>query len=292
MEKRQDIEALRVISVFGIVWFHSNASGHDIAYSGLVAFLILSMYLAGSVPVSIIESIAKRFARLIIPWMIWFVIYGAVNSLKGKPPVDSSNGLAAGILAGTSLHLWYLPYIFFALVLFDALRRYVSERHIAIGSAILVICAFASVPYWRQASIASGYPYAQYAHALPGLFLGVFFLYYRKLPSTTSKSLLIIILLLAYLRIPYEDIGIPYALGICAGYAIVNRSAASKTPRFIGALGKYSFGIYLIHILFLRLIGRFDFIHGSLVPVFAFLLSLATIAAISKNFPRAAKYVC
>lgn len=292
MGKRQDIEALRIISIFGIVWFHSNAGGHDVAYSGLVVFLILSMYLAGSGTVSIIESISKRLKRLIIPWLIWLVVYGVVNSLMGKPPVDSSNGLAAGILAGTGIHLWYLPYIFFALVLFDALRRYVSERHLVIGSAILVICAFATVPYWRQASISSGSPYAGYAHALPGLFLGVFYLYSRKLPSVTSKSLLIIILLLACLRIPYEGIGTPYAIGICAGYAIVNRSVASRKLSFLGALGKYSFGIYLIHMLFLGLIRRVDFIHGSLVPVFTFFLSLATIAAIFKYFPRATKYVC
>lgn len=292
MEKRQDIEALRIISAFGIVWFHSNADGHDISYSGLVTFLILSMYLAGSESISIIESIVKRFNRLIIPWMIWFAIYGAVNSLAGKPLVDSSNGLVAGILAGTRIHLWYLPYMFVALIIFDALRRHMAENYIAIGSAIFAIFAFISVPYWHQISILNGYPYAQYAHALPGLFIGVFYLYYLKLPSVISRSLLIIIFLLAYLRIPYEGIGIPYTLGICAGYVIVSRSAESKVPKFLGALGKYSFGIYFIHVLSLRLIGRFDFIYGSLVPVSAFLLSLIIIVVISKISPRMAKYIC
>lgn len=46
MKVRQDIEILRVLSAFGIVWFHSGAPGRAFAYSGLVIFIILSVYLS------------------------------------------------------------------------------------------------------------------------------------------------------------------------------------------------------------------------------------------------------
>lgn len=32
----------RVLSTFGIVWFHSGVFGHDFAFTGLIVFLILS----------------------------------------------------------------------------------------------------------------------------------------------------------------------------------------------------------------------------------------------------------
>jgi fucose 4-O-acetylase-like acetyltransferase len=291
MEKRQDIEALRTISVFCIVWFHANITGHDLAYSGLIIFLILSMYLAGRQSASFEASIRKRFTRLLVPWMIWFAIYGIVNISKGKPPVEFNNGILAGILAGPSIHLWYLPYMFLALISFDGLRGHISGRNLATACAILTGIAFGCVPYWRQTSIELGYPWAQYIHALPGLLLGIFFLYYRELQPYMAKSLVLMILILACARISYEGMGTPYAVGILAGYLIANHTLTQNSPLFLAALGRYAFGIYLIHILFLRIIGKLDILSGPLVPIAAFLLSLTAIAAISKVFPRAARYV-
>ena len=65
MRKRADIEFLRVLSTFGIVWFHSGVFGHEFAYSGLIVFLILSMYLAGGSGAADVLTLRRRLERLV-----------------------------------------------------------------------------------------------------------------------------------------------------------------------------------------------------------------------------------
>ena len=104
-ERRQDIEILRVFSVFGIVWYHSNVVGGDYAYSGLIFFVILSAYLSGPAKLDFRLDFLMRAQRLLVPWLIWYFVYGLVNVIRGRPLVDTSNGLIAGILQGPSIHL-------------------------------------------------------------------------------------------------------------------------------------------------------------------------------------------
>ena len=226
-----------------------------------------------------------------IPWIIWFAIYGLWNALSGRPLIEHQNGIIAGILVGPSVHLWYLPYIFLALVSFDRLRCYVQGRNLAIVSAALTILAFVFVPHWRQTSMLLGYPWAQYAHALPGLLIGAFFLNYRELPAHTAKFLAVLMLIAACSRIPYPGIGTPYAIGICAGYAIANHSIAHASFFPIAAWGRNAFGVYLIHILILRVILKVNIIQGALVPIVTFVLSMIIIASVRRALPRAARYV-
>jgi fucose 4-O-acetylase-like acetyltransferase len=292
MTTRPDIEALRTISIFGIVWYHAYAPGHDIAYAGLIGFLILSMYLAGSQPITLAASVRKRFTRLLVPWLIWSVIYGMANVRHGQPPIAFDNGILAGILVSSSIHLWYLPYVSLALVSFDRIKARISGQHLAMASAALCILALALVPYWRPASMGWGQPWLQYAHALPGLLLGVFFLHYKALPGHVGKGLAVVLFMLACARAPYEGVGVPYAIGIGAGYAIAHQTFAQKTPAFLSAPGRYALGIYVIHILPLAVAQQLKFLPVWAHPVFAFAVSLAAIAAFWKACPRVARYAC
>ena len=63
---RTDVEFLRIIAALGIVWFHSGLDvGRDIAYSGLVVFLIFSSYFA--VKSNKEYSVLSRASRFLIP---------------------------------------------------------------------------------------------------------------------------------------------------------------------------------------------------------------------------------
>ena len=114
MKIRQDIELLRVLSALGIVWFHSETKGSNFGHSGLIFFLILSVFLGGGQQNS---SIQKRAKRLLVPWLIWFAYYGAINLVLQKSVIPLNNGLIAGVLSGPRIHLWYLPFIFFVLII-------------------------------------------------------------------------------------------------------------------------------------------------------------------------------
>lgn len=248
MIKRQDIELLRVFSALGIVWFHSGVVGKDIAYSGLVVFLALSFYFAAQ-STTAPKSVLQRSKRLLLPWLVWFVFYGFVNLATHKSFFHIENGIIFGILSGTSIHLWYMPFIFIALVIFDRIQERFSPRTIAYASSVFAILIMGLAYVWRPWSLHVGAPIAQYAHALEGVFVGVFLAHYFDLPKFDRSALLLVILALAlYLTIlPMPGVGIPYllAIGISAAVLLANNNRAMGLN--IGWLSECTLGIYLIH---------------------------------------------
>lgn len=291
MNKRQDIELFRIISAFAIVWYHSGARGHEISYAGITVFLILSMYLAGKSNSSANRHIFRRVERILIPWAVWFIIYGALNVLTHKSIIPLDNGIIAGILSGPNIHLWYMPFIFICLTLFDVVRNYASSTSIACASATLAIIVLGATAVWRFESIQLGYPLAQYAHALAGIFLGVFFSYFGVLPRRIGAFLLLIIIVAAASAIPYEGVGIPYLIGIAVGCFLAFQIFAKISIIDFSVISQCTLGIYFVHIIFLSAIRKLNAVHGSSLPITAFFLSLFTIYLMRRSFPRLAKYL-
>ena len=83
MKRNLGVELLRLLSTFGIVWFHSGTTAKEFAYSGLVVFLVLSMYLGGKHGSADKQTFRRRVERLIIPWLFWCVIYAGLNVFRG-----------------------------------------------------------------------------------------------------------------------------------------------------------------------------------------------------------------
>ena len=288
MQKRQEIELLRIISAFGIVWFHSGVMGSELAYGGLVVFLVLSSYLVGCSNQPNVKYISLRAKRLLLPWLVWFTIYGAINVLIGKSIVPLNNGIIAGILTGPSIHLWYLPFLFVGLVAFDFIRMRATPSFLASASAALVITLLVAVSVWRFKSLQMGPPFSQYAHALAGFFLGIFFAYYQALRN--NIVLLFIIIAASMSAFSFPGIGIPYSIGVAAGCIITLLHGVKLPLMGVESLSQYMFGVYLIHPLFLRAFGKFLTIQGLMVPFAVFILSTIIVCLINKISPRVAKF--
>jgi fucose 4-O-acetylase-like acetyltransferase len=152
MEKRQDIELLRILSAFGIIWFHVEPYGRELAYSGLVIFLVIGFYFQPGRSEKQ-RSPLGRARRLLIPWVAWFLFYGVFNVLRGLPFLETSHGLVAGWLTGTSIHLWYLPFVFLLIVLLDFLEGRFSAQKLGYGCGILAVFALGMAPLWRGPSL-------------------------------------------------------------------------------------------------------------------------------------------
>lgn len=286
--KQQNIELLRILSALGIVWYHSGAVGGQIAYAGLVVFAIISMYLAGKSRNPQAGTPHARVVRLLRPWAIWFFIYGLINVMGHRLPIHSEHGMIGGILCGPSLHLWYMPFIFFCLMIFDAVRPRLSERALGWGSAVLAIGALASVDWWRPLSLSLPLPAPQYAHAMAGVFIGVFFAYYGAL-RRVAHLLLAVMLAFALLAAPWRDVGVTYLLALVASFAMIFL-VPRRFPYFdVVAVSRCTPGIYFIHILWLNLLGKFA-IDGPWLPICAFLGSLLMVMAGRKLFPAQAHY--
>lgn len=289
MKKRQDIELLRIVSAFGIVWFHSGAKGHELAYAGLTVFLILSTYFARSEG-NARTLLRRRFERLLIPWLFWFALYGALNLARGAPVLPSGEGTLAALLSGPSIHLWYMPFIFVSLSALDAARRHLPRRAIALASALIALSILASTPLWRPYSLDLGQPWAQYAHASAAIFIGAFLLHFDTLPKTAGWPLLLLMCGGAALMTPYPGVGLPYMAALALGCFLASDVRAPTLPIDVTPLSECTLGIYFIHVLFLRGLVKFGLAHGAGVPVGAFFLSALTVFFLRRAAPGWARY--
>jgi surface polysaccharide O-acyltransferase-like enzyme len=292
MQKRQNIELARMVSAFGIVYYHSGVAGTPYFYSALIVFGLLSACMAGVGSSSLgWVQVKRRFQRLMIPWMVWFVIYGLANFLKHKPLVKTSHGWVAGVLSGTSEHLWYLPFIFIFLLVLDFLKTKLTQKTMAIASASLGIVFLATTPWWRAYSVSLGYPYAQYFHAAPSILMGTFMLYFDKTPPWAGRLALALMLVAAVSVIPYAGVGLPYLMGICVGILLLYCKDLSAYSVNLEAWSKLTLGIYLVHKIFLNLLKQQFAIEGVWLPLLAFGLSAALIWVLQTAFPKLSRYV-
>ncbi len=290
MKVRQDIEILRVLSAFGIVWFHSGAPGRAFAYSGLVIFIILSVYLSQHGNQHISTRFRIRARRLLVPWSIWFSFYGLIRLLTQKPLIPLENGAIAGVLSGPSSHLWYLPFIFVLLVIIDSARVKLPPSILAWTGYALAILAFVSWGRWSVPENPSEYPWMQYGHAMTGIFLGIFMMHYGALPRWLAPYLLGTLLIASASAISIQGYGIPYTVGICLS-AIVLLTPEREITFNVQPLSRCTLGIYLLHPLILMIMGKFVFASPAEKAIVAFAGSALLIWLFKKYFTNLANYV-
>jgi surface polysaccharide O-acyltransferase-like enzyme len=283
MSIRQDIEALRIISALGIVWFHAEAPGGDIAYAGLVVFLILSAYLSKG-PDRTEGATFKRVQRLLVPWLVWFAIFACGNMLTGVP-VFRNQGPVGAVLAGPSYHLWYMPFIFLCLVSLNALKARVSQLTMMYASCALVVLALASSPLWLAWSNRAEAPVAGYMQGAVAVSFGVFLSYASFLPEVWRR-LIIVAMALAAGYFLYAA----YAVGMLIGLLLTLDWLKLPPSINLTALSSCTLGIYFIHPLFLRFLPH-------LFTTTAVKLALATIVCSTisvwigrRAAPRLARY--
>jgi len=284
MAKKQEIEVLRIMGAFGIVWFHSLNWGREIAYSGLIVFLIISMYFA--VKSKRDNLIVKRMERLLIPWAFWGVIYGVLNIMQQRPFLITGNGIVAGLLTGTSIHLWYIPFVFISIAFFSVLRKFLPEKVLVYGSFSLMCIVFITTQFWRPWSLQAGIPWAQHIHSLPGVLFGVF-IGLRKDYKKRNTALLIILVsfIIVLFSRSFPEVSVTYLIGIAlTSIAILPEWNFPSVVR-VDWISECTYGIYLVHIGWLMFIKRFDITMEIMLPVLVFILSLITVLIIKKITP-------
>ncbi|MFK4752596.1 acyltransferase family protein [Oceanobacter antarcticus] len=267
---RIDIEILRILSAFGIVWFHSGISaGKDFAYSGLAFFIITSVFFA-------IKSINKklikdRFYRLLIPYFIWFLIYGFLEYFfKGTLFFEDIDFLQI-ILAGSSIHLWYLPFIFFVLLCLDNVDSKIKlNRFFPVSVSLIFLFLVLTSSYWR--GVLFSVPIPQYAQAIPIVLIGVSVSLSCGVLNQLAVFLLIIsgLFFLAYHEFwsLFESYSIAFASA-----CLLCRSFEFSGSRWIFSISNTTMGVYLVHPLFIYLVKAIG-VAGYMIPIVAFLIAL------------------
>jgi surface polysaccharide O-acyltransferase-like enzyme len=288
MNYRQDIEIIRIISAFAIIWFHSGAQGSEISYAGLVVFLVVSIYLASRSSLFGKMYLVGIGKRLLVPWIFWLMIYGILNLLMGRTIVPLERGFIFGVLTGSSVHLWFVPFLFICLAIYSFIKIYVSEKVMAIFSASLVVIVLVSTPIWRLKSIEFGAPLAQYFHALPGFFLGV---YFANANALQVKYNLLLLALMAIAEISVIHLlGVTYLVGMLVCCFLLMKISANFKLLWLDSISKCMFGVYFLHVLVLNMFKKINIIYGIWLPVAVFFVSLYVVYFNRKSFPRFSRY--
>ncbi|GAB4552098.1 MAG: hypothetical protein Tsb0014_46070 [Pleurocapsa sp.] len=281
---RIDIELLRIISALGIVWFHSgNLSGREIAYGGLIFFVIISSYLATISRRK--HSSLNRFQRLIIPGIIWSILYGLLNLLAVGKICPQSNNFISSILSTPSTHLWYLPYMYIVLITLDRIKMMFSKTFIGLVSGTVAIALLLLSPIWRTIELMS--PFELYTHAFPAVLIGIYLGCHEHIAAKLRLSILsgIIVSILLMVFISVEGMGIPYFFGFTPCLLLLRSDIFQGYKLDITPISSLTFGVYLIHWLFLLILWKLGFT-GYILPIIVFPLSLLCIFTLKKILPK------
>ena len=292
---RQDIEILRIASAFGIVWFHAGRDTFGIGYGGLVVFLILSGFFSTAQSAkrrSVWQILSRRASRLLVPWAVWMVLYGIRNHFIDRDLIETDRGWFNGLLAGTHIHLWFLPYIFAVSVVLDLLVPRVNLAWLGRICALAAAAILGSISLWWPWAVSHGYPTQQYCHAGAALFIGIFLACAPKVGRVWFAVLLVAVLgsALAQLHWHRQYVGAPYltGAGLCAWLLL-------KPPPLpdwldVTPISQCTFGIYLTHIFFRQLYESIERVPEWSEPFLTFATALLAVYLLRRFLPKPARW--
>lgn len=281
---RSDIQFLRAVSAFGIIWFHSGISaGKEIAYGGLVFFLIISVFF--SVRSKRQHKPHERILRLLLPFLIWSLVYGVINYAFFGVIFRENYSLLSKILTSPSIHLWFLPFMFAVLVALDTFQVSSRNGSFFLGSGLVSIFLILSSFWWRNFQTAD--PFGHYLHAIPAVFVGIFLGGWDRISGGRRWWMLgaIAVSLIITAVSGVRGIGVTYMVGLIMSLPLLMPESVLPDNRFIIRVGETTFGVYLVHIGVLFVLRKTG-LSGMLLPVPAMIISVVIILVFEKLVPR------
>ncbi|MEZ5671681.1 MAG: acyltransferase family protein [Thiotrichaceae bacterium] len=246
-------DALKVIAAFGIVWFHTpHAIGREIGYAGLLIFLLISFIVLSikSPSYSYLQYLRQRGKRLLIPWIVWNIFYGLLTLRLSHSSIGVPS--LSGILTGTAIHLWYLPFAFLAsylVFIFLTLTRASSPWVLIIVSGMVTVLWLISYPMFDMSL--TGNPWRQWSYGFASIPLGIALGQALKLPQAQCRwvmlAILAMMLAICVYLIQMDKFGT--AVSYMTGTALIITALLIPMPsyRWVTQLSALTFGIYLLH---------------------------------------------
>lgn len=279
---RTDIELLRIISAFGVVWYHAGTSyARDVAYAGLVVFLVLSAYFAGVSNKR--YSVFDRAKRLLIPCVLWSAFFAVITLSRGLELYPESYSLFSKVLSTPAIHLWYLPFVFISIVCIDQLKRWVPSVYLASASSVGASILLLSSPEWRQWDLIA--PLSQYIHACTAVLIGLFFSQRIQNKATAvALSVLLFVSTVYVYSLKVHDVSTTYLVGLLASSILLFKRDLIPSIPFVYKVSSLMFGVYLLH-PFVLLCASFLGLSGNIVPVVGFVASTIIVYLMSMTLP-------
>jgi peptidoglycan/LPS O-acetylase OafA/YrhL len=270
-------DLLRFLAVIGVVWLHVTYHGALAEWAELgryaVPFFAASgVYLAyGSLRrhghVSMLQYGQARFRRVYLVFLGWSVIYLGVrwaNALLVSHRGTVHTTLIDFFWNGEAFHLWFLPFIFLATIGAFALAKLVrAAPWLRLPLALILFGLGLMLALYRVPEVVPQLGYAALLsyESLPACFLALALALVEirfngtvDAPRLVFGSLLVVLWLVGGLALGMQD---NRALATIAGFGFLLVSlgwSATERMQVIGYLGSISFGIYLVHLLFVETI--------------------------------------
>jgi len=284
-EYRSSLDLMRFVGAIGIVWAHMFGPGPFVGPLSLSVFLIITAFLsAGSLKRrSPAEFIRKRAVSILQPWLVWSAIYFAADVLRhglGRS-LSALVDTPLTLLIGTSLHLWFLPFVFLGSFLIVLAKRvsgptsnlvYTLAIAAPAAALALILCVQLKLPA----------PLGQWAFSLPVFLLGIVAAQSGRLGQFWVQ--VAYVALVTALTLAFDASTGLFALVFAAVCFQILWYIRGGHPLF-QALGSLAMGVYLIHPLFILIVhkaapGLFGTATGALL---VFAVSMLAVMAMRKS---------
>jgi len=153
------IDSARVFATLGVIWTHVvEVQGQPPRVAALGRFgtsfyILAAVFFAyrrrtGSAPRPWRDELKMRFRRLLVPYLMWSLLYGALYYRYGRSIGETAPKIMEwwGPLAGTARHLWFLPFAF----LVGTLTSFVTPYFRRLETTVLATWVGLGIPffYW------------------------------------------------------------------------------------------------------------------------------------------------
>jgi len=298
------VQIFRAISIIAVVLIHTTPVGVSEIYFrpfinfAVAAFLFLSGYLTKIDNNNWAKLYKKRLLRVVIPYIIWSIVYAVIYH-----GAEWFYSLPVNLLKGNAApHLYYiLVYIQFVL-LAPLMGKLAQSRYRAIGWLItplscLVFRYFWLLPYFKPTLL-----FSQITMLWENSFIAWFAFYYlglmlgnglmEKHYSLKSLWLLYALSLLAQMAeaFAWQQMGelnfatqlklssiLSSAIFALIIYTVLQKGASGGRNGYLRLVGDYSFGIYLCHVMIIKLLNLVPYYQAIPFPVTSVIILLLSI---------------
>lgn len=291
--------------LYGTVSWYANLCINAISRTGVPVFFMVSgmLMLSSDGTRDIKKFYKKSLIRIGIPLLLWNVIYFIYKCAMGYISFDIVSLFRYIINNGTEYHLWYLYTLIGIYLIAPFLKRIVDSCNTKeqIWLLFLMLLCTSIRPFVNQLT-------QQYVYLFEPLFNGYiafFFMGYilsnikinrRILFSFSIIGLVGFVISVVFHHINSSKVYIDlifnsgYSLCHCALAAsvfVIIRYVFEKLTFFSGVasfLSKYSFGVYLVHVLIIDLVLNYLMIDASPIVSSMYIFAVAILLSLAVSF--------
>ena len=260
MERINGFDYLRSFAAFSVVWIHGCVTNPTMELLSVInnyavpAFILMSIYLLCAkyqeFPNIAFMVFFKRLVKRIIPqFAFWTIIYILLKYLKSHfLHTDFSISIKTIVEGGVAVQTWFLPAIFiWQIVAFSTFKMY---KNCCIDLFLAIVLFVAGYFLIKNNIVDQGFETCIATYS--GYVFIASFLYKirKKVTKTHSSTLGIACIIFFCVYLLHHN----FVLNIicCSSFFLFFMTCKFKRNRLIELFSVHSFGIYLVHFVFLQ----------------------------------------